>query len=159
MTDNIHEFPNRRPARSGNGSQPASTNEAIALLTACLALVRPVGMGEDEASDWLGAAVTTIGPVPIGLLDRACLTARRTCTHHSQIVPAIIAEVESERERSARLDEFTRPVSLPPPSYQMSQEELDELVAERGRGLSVALDRGLAISNGDGTFRLPDQAA
>lgn len=116
-------------------------------------------MGDDEALDWLGAAASAIGPVPIGNLDRACLTARRTCTHHSQIVPTIMAEVKTAASHRASIEEFTRPIALPPPAPGLSDGEFAEIVAERGRALSVALDRGLIVSNGDGTFRLPDRAA
>jgi hypothetical protein len=115
-------------------------------------------MDEHEAEEWLGAAVSAIGTVRIDVLDRACLTARRTCTHHSQIVPAVIAEVDSAAAQAARLTEWEQPVALPAPRG-LSRAEFDELIAERGRGLSVAIDRGEIISNGDGTFRLPDEAA
>lgn len=159
MTDNVHNFPDQRRGSSANGRLLASPEQTTALLTACLALVRPVGMGDDEALDWLGAAASTIGPVRLGVLDRACLNARRTCTHHSQIVPAIMADMATAEARAASIEEFTRPIALPPPDPRLTEDEFAEIVAERGRALSVALDRGLIVSNGDGTFRLPDRAA
>lgn len=128
-------------------------------MTACLALVRPVGMGDAEAEDWLGAAVASIGSVPIDLFNRACITARRTCKHHSAIVPTIAAQIETERAEANRLAEWTKPIALPPPSKGIGRDEFEKLVAERGRGLSAALDRGLILSDGNGNFRLPGRAA
>lgn len=128
-------------------------------MTACLALVRPVGMGDSEAEDWLGAAVSAIGEVPVALFNEACITARRTCKHHSQIVPTVSAQIATQRAEADRLSEWTKPVALPPPTEAIGQDEFEQLVAERGRGLSAALDRGLILSDGHGNFRLPGRAS
>jgi hypothetical protein len=60
-------------------------------LQRCLALVRPVGMSDDMARDWLTAAVAEVRNVPLGTLARACADVRKTATHHGQIIPAIMA--------------------------------------------------------------------
>ena len=147
----------QRPATSASGSRNATLAEMASQMTACLALVRPVGMGDNEADDWLGAAVSALGSVPIDLFNRACISARRTCKHHSQIVPTIAAQIETERAEASRLSEWTQPIAaLPSPG--IDQAEFERLVAERGRGLSVALDRGLILSDGNGNFRLPRAA-
>lgn len=159
MSDQIIDLNARRPGNSGSASRPASPAQAAALLTACLALVRPVGMGDDEAEEWLGAAVSALGTVRIGALDRACLEARRTCTHHSQIVPTIAAVIDADSAERARIAEWTRPAPPALPAPRIAQSLFEEIVAERGYRLSVHLDRGLVISNGDGTFRLPSTAA
>lgn len=158
MTGNIHQMHGQRPEKSGSVSRPASPAELTSQLTACLALVRPVGMGDTEAADWLGAAATSLAQVPIDLFNRACITARRTCKHHSAIVPTIAAQIETERAEANRLAEWTKPIALPAPSKGIGQAEFEKLVAERGRGLSAALDRGLILSDGNGNFRLPDAA-
>ena len=36
--------------------------------------------------------------------------------------------------------------------YRLTQEQVDELVAERGRGMSIARDRGLIHKRPDGRF-------
>lgn len=129
------------------------------MLTGCLALVRPVGMGDSEVEDWLGAAVQAVGPRRLSVLNAACAHAKRTCTHHAQVVPAIVAECERIEARETSIADFTLPALPAPPQPQLSAEDFERIIAERGRALSVALDRGLIVSNGDGTFRLPDRAA
>lgn len=64
----------------------------IAMLSASLSLVRPVGMTEGETSDWLNVAVDAVSHLPLHIFEQGCRAARQTCTHHSQIVPAIIVE-------------------------------------------------------------------
>jgi hypothetical protein len=130
---------------------------AIALLTACLALVRPAGMTDSEVEDWLRVAVQTVGQYPPRVLDAACMEARRTCTHFSQIVPAIVSSAEPEMAVLRRMAEWNAP-QLAPPKYRLAQEDFEAIVAERGLALSAHLDRGLIVSNGDGTFGLPDEA-
>lgn len=60
-------------------------------LQRCFALVRPVGMTDGAARDWLAAAVAELRNIPPATLARACADARKTVTHHGQIIPAIIA--------------------------------------------------------------------
>lgn len=159
QTDNIHPFPGSPRGRSANDLQPTPLDMAIALLTACLALVRPAGMTDNEVEDWLRVAVQTVGEYPPRVLDAACLEARRTCTHYSQIVPAIVAAAEPEMAVLRRMAEWNVPQLAPPPPPRLTDEEFDRIVAERGLALSAHIDRGLIISNGDGTFRQPDEAA
>lgn len=125
------------------------------MLTSCLALVRPVGMTAEEAGDWLGVAIGEVAHYPAGVLHEAAVEARRTCTHHSQIVPAIIEAAEERMARIRRMAELSVPLDLPalPPPPPLSDELFEQIVEERGLALSVHLDRGLIISNGDGTFR------
>jgi hypothetical protein len=74
--------------------RPTEPAAVTAHLTACLALVRPVGMSDADVGDWLRVAAREVGHLPPELLAEGCAAARRTCTHHSQIVPAIIRETE-----------------------------------------------------------------
>jgi hypothetical protein len=64
----------------------------IAMLSASLALVRPVGMTEKETADWLNVALDAVSHIPLHIFEVGARAARHTCTHHSQIVPAIVAE-------------------------------------------------------------------
>jgi hypothetical protein len=63
-----------------------------AQLSACLALVRPVGMTEGETEDWLAVAAEAIEHIPPHILEWGAKAARQKCTHHSQVVPTIITE-------------------------------------------------------------------
>jgi hypothetical protein len=125
------------------------------LLSSCLALVRPVGMTADEAEDWLGVAVGEVIHYPASVLHYAAVEARRTCTHHSQIVPAIVEAVDERMAHHRRMAELSAPIDLPalPAPPPLSDEEFERIVAERGVALSAHLDRGVILSNGDGTFR------
>jgi len=64
----------------------------VAMLSASLALVRPVGMAANETSDWLEVALDAVSHLPLHIFEMGVRAARQTCTHHSQIIPTIIAE-------------------------------------------------------------------
>ena len=57
-----------------------------------LALVRPIGMSDDMATDWLAAALVELRDMNDGAFYAGCRHARQTCTHHGQIIPAIAAK-------------------------------------------------------------------
>jgi hypothetical protein len=98
METNVHNLPAKRLPTSGDLSlptlsaklQPAPVTETVALLTACLALVKPAGMSGEDAQSWLRVAAKELAHLPSDLLADGCAQARRTCTHHGQIVPTII---------------------------------------------------------------------
>lgn len=131
------------------------------MLSSCLALVRPVGMTQGEAEDWLRVAVGEVLAYPAGVLHEAAVETRRTCTHHSQIVPALVAAAEERMAHFRRMAEFSVPIPVPqlPPPPPLSEAEFERIVAERGQALSAYLDRGVILSNGDGTFRRAESAA
>lgn len=79
----------------------------VAMLSASLALVRPVGMAANETSDWLEVALDSLSHLPLPIFEAGVRAARRTCTHHSQIVPAIITETR------VALDWHNRPKTSP----------------------------------------------
>lgn len=112
-------------------------------------------MGDGEAVDWLSVALGEVNHYPADVLDYATAEARRTCTHHAQIVPAVIAAAEERMAHRRRMAELSAPIDLPklPAPPLLSDEEFDRIVSERGLALSSHLDRGVIISNGDGTFR------
>jgi hypothetical protein len=98
MTDNnVTHLPARGrqlTTQSRDLLEPAKPTEIVHQLSACLALVRPVGMGDEAATEWLTVAATTLGALPPDMLAKGAEAARKTCTHHGQIVPKILAETE-----------------------------------------------------------------
>lgn len=100
-----------------------SKAEVIKHLTACLALVRPVGMNDDMATEWLAVAANEV----LGFAEQrpeqfmsACGRVRRECTHHGQIVPNILKGARCEWERQnepfltrAQIAEKQRRLELP----------------------------------------------
>lgn len=70
--------------------------DRVTELQRCFALVRPVGMTDSAARDWLLAAAAECGNMSDQAFKEGAATARRECTHHGQIVPTILkAKVES----------------------------------------------------------------
>ncbi len=113
----------------------------MALLTTCLALVRPVGFTDDNARDWLRVAGQEIAYLPLDILRDACAEARRTATHHAQIVPAIIKAGDQRWNERSRIDEFVRGFDaprLPPPApWQPTTDELDAIKRQVADSLSA----------------------
>ena len=70
--------------------------DTINELSACLALVRPAGMTEDMATEWLTVAASSLKGLSDYELAKGFRAARLECSHHSQIIPAIMkANAES----------------------------------------------------------------
>lgn len=85
---------------------PATLKQGKSELGACLTLVSPSGLTADDRKEWLAVAMQTLSGIPADLLARGCAKARRTCRFPSEIVPTIMAEVESEwRWRQRRMSE------------------------------------------------------
>lgn len=162
--DNIRHISEHPSARSPSAQSPAGMDLAIALLSSCLALVRPVGMGEAETAEWLGVAAGDVCHYPPSILDRACLEARRTCTHHSQIVPTIVKEADALTAREASLREASvpsnlhvlpQPARLPAP--KLTQADVDRMPAKLRE---IGLKCGALVQDADGTITpTPEQAA
>lgn len=68
---------------------PATSDQFRNELTACLALVVPVGMTEEARREWLMVAWETLKHLPADILASGCAAARKTADHPSKIVPAI----------------------------------------------------------------------
>ena len=92
---------------------PAKTSVAIDHLSACLALVRPVGMSDDAATEWLTIAATELKDLPAGVLERAAKQARQKCSHHGQIIPAILATQDVATWRAG--ESLSRAMRTEPP--------------------------------------------
>ena len=120
---------------------PSPVTEAVALLTTCLALVKPVGMSGDDARAWLTVAAGEVKHLPRDILEAACAEARKTCTHHGQIIPAILKEGE-ERLRNRR--KIVRADPLPPERqieqhrWAPTREELEAIRAEAVKNLRAS---------------------
>lgn len=141
---NVTAFPGKAaPATSGWKSPQnlPSPEQAVALLTSCLALVRPVGLSDDNARDWLRVAAGEVAKIDLDLLTEACAEARQSCTHHGQIVPRIIKattermearEAAWRRERELReWDQAWLRERLPAPApWQPTAAELEAVKNE-----------------------------
>ena len=70
------------------------------------ALVRPVSMSDETASDWLAAAIGETADMSDELFRQGVTEARRACTFHGQLVPAI-------RAPQKRVDDYRQSIGLP----------------------------------------------
>lgn len=114
-------------------------------LTACLALVAPVGMTEEAKRDWLAVAWQTLSHIPPDVLVIGARQARQICDHPSKLVPAIIAATKDTmawRREANRTDD----PQLPPPDY-VTPEEAEAILAEFGLKRASAPDAPLARSD------------
>jgi hypothetical protein len=120
-------------------------------------------MSEAEAEDWLGVAVGTVLDYPAGILDRASLEARRSCTHHSQIVPTIVREADVLMARNASLREASVPSNLhvlpaprrlPPP--KLTQADVDAMDAKL---IEIGISCGALVRDADGNVGPAPEAA
>lgn len=101
-------------------------------LTACLALVAPVGMTEEARRDWLAVAWGTLKHLPADVLESGCRVARETCDHPSKIVPAIIASTKDQMRLHREAREWSEPQqALPRPDY-VTPEQAAEILKEFG---------------------------
>lgn len=128
-----------RPAPPSRYSDltPATAKEFRDELTACLALVVPVGMSEESRRDWLRVAWGTLKFWPVDLLRIGCEEARRTCDHPAKIVPAIVEATKDTLDRRRDRGRGTDTLCIAGPGHRkpvmdrrgepMSQEDTDEL--------------------------------
>jgi hypothetical protein len=120
---------------SSDRLQPASNEVFRNELTACLALVVPVGMTEESRREWLAVAWATLKHLPPDVLAIGALAARQKCDHPAKIVPTIIAETQQvmgwrrESERSAALKQ--QQIEGPKENY-VTPEEAAKILEEFG---------------------------
>lgn len=117
-----------------------------AVLSASLALVRPVGMSSADVEDWLSVAIDTLAHLPLHIFESGARTARGRCTHHSQIVPAIL---DDTREALAW---HTRPkvnwgllLAAPEQKAPRAQEPLPDPASMSGALQRMGLSRGWLV--------------
>jgi hypothetical protein len=108
-------------------------------LLACLVLVAPSGMTADDRHAWIRVARETLKGIPEDLLQRGCKKARETCRFASEIVPAIVDEVQATWDRRKRDLAFERQAFENRHAPRLTQQEPDlvssELMAELVRSL------------------------
>ena len=121
----------RQAAPRSPSLAPATSEQFRNELTACLALVVPVGMTEEARREWLAVAWATVGHLPPDLLSIGCKAAREKCDHPSKVVPTILAETKEMlgwRRGSLRHEE---PLRLERPDY-VTPEQAAEILREFG---------------------------
>lgn len=88
-----------QPSGSGSGSAlpdpEVSLSEAITIISPCLALVRPIGMSDGAAEEWLSVAASELVGYSRWSVQSAAAHARKECSHHGQIIPAMMNHMES----------------------------------------------------------------
>lgn len=103
---------------SASVSEWASLDDAITLVSAMLALVRPTGMTDRAADEWIAVAASDLAGHKLNVLKAACTEARKTCTHHGQIVPTIMKEMREITPWKAPDRKPAQSQALPPPEIQ-----------------------------------------
>ena len=120
---------------------PATRDDFRNELTACLALVVPVGMTEEGRREWLAVAWQTVGYLPADLLRLGCRKAREKADHPSKIVPIILAETSYSLERRREhVQENTPRLAGPKPQY-CTPDQAKEILAEFGLASRFASNR------------------
>jgi hypothetical protein len=112
--------------------RPATREEFGTELTACLALVAPVGMDQEARREWLAVAWATLQHLPADMLAYGCKKARETADHPSKIVPTIMAETrdwyKTRQNIAAPIDclMIAAPTEEPKPEEPMTAEDIAE---------------------------------
>lgn len=100
----------------------------MAILSACLARVRPAGMSDDAAHEWLTVCATDVDHLPASVLQQAAREAGRMVTHHGQIIPTILnsftVKSHEQHERTVR--------QLQRDGHSLPGREMPRLVSTRG---------------------------
>ena len=99
-------------------------------------------MGQREADDWLRVAVGEVSYFPTDILSDACRDARRTATHHAQIIPAIIKYADERlairRKAATALHEIVpAPHRITQDQWAPTQSEIDAIKAYSANALSA----------------------
>lgn len=142
---------------------PATRDDFRRELTACLALVAPVGMSEDARTEWLKVAWGSLNGIPADLLTRGCAAARRSCDHPAKIVPAIIAEIdETWAWRKKQPDPSTLSLAPPQPIRRSLMDRRGEAMTEAETEELNAILEGLGATaryRADGSRYVVEKAA
>lgn len=135
----VAEVPATQP--NSRSTDCISASEVIPPLAGCLALVRPVGMSEAAAAEWLAVAAGELAGYSRPLVLAGMADARKRCTHHAQIVPHVITWMEEatpwrlgkplHRELPAAQRE-----ALPPPAVSNLIADATRSLSADGRGSS-----------------------
>jgi hypothetical protein len=142
---------------------PATAAEFRNELTACLALVVPVGMSEESRRDWLTVAWGTLKFWPVDLLRIGCEEARRTCDHPSKIIPAIVEATKDslQRRRDRSRDDGPLRIAGPTPKKPVMDRRGESMSEDDTAELNGILERlgASARYRPDGSRYMIEQAA
>ncbi len=120
------------PSRMSSGLTPATPQELVTELTACLTLCAPAGFTEAARTEWFKVARQTVGYLPLDLLGIGCDHARKVADHPSKIVPAIISASHDLYEGRRKAEREAR--SVPALGYMPKRD----VMARRGEAMSEA---------------------
>jgi hypothetical protein len=128
LPTSLRDLANSALAEAEAALKPASTDDFRKQLTACLALVAPSGMAENDRNEWLRVAWGTLRDVPPDLLARGCDVARRHCDHPAKIVPTILREIETSLAERRNTGRRVRELLAGPKRYpwEQAEREFDE---------------------------------
>ncbi len=110
--------------------RPATSDQFRNELTACLALVVPVGMTEESRREWLTVAWGTLKHLPPDALLVGCKAARETCDHPSKIVPAILKATEQMMSWKRDAPSSSAYVALPAPRVRPVMDRRGEAMSD-----------------------------
>lgn len=131
-------------SRTCSALAPATPEELVTELAACLTLCVPAGMTGDARTEWFKVARLTVGHLPLDLLRIGADHARSVADHPSKICPAIIAgakELYEQRRRHAAEDR-ERANALPPPTKRNVMDRRGEAMSEEDTAeLNATLER------------------
>ena len=108
-----------------------------------LNLVRPVGMNDEMASDWLASALAEFHHLPDSAFMAGVRKARRTCNHHAQIVPTVLDEAEKVQARTVGavfMDDWHKAMADYANDFKpriADQSETQKLITQAAQGLKV----------------------
>lgn len=109
----------------------------MAELSRCLVPVRPVGMSDDAATEWLLVLYADVCHLPESLLIAACAEARSKCTRHGEILPAILnSDVVQWSDCMERSAARALAPHQPPPRLSESGE-VASLISDTARALKA----------------------
>ena len=137
MTD-IPNLP--APPRQQSEQSPPSVDEIIAELSRCLTAVRPVGMSDDAAHEWLVVAAADVRHLSLSTLRSACREARAKCDRHSQILAAILGSdaVKSESQfKALAWDRDVHRPQLEAPRWKPKPGELEQIMQEAAEAVKA----------------------
>ena len=132
MTTEIQNHP--------GATQPNSQEHTSAIinhLNACLTMVRPAWMSDESAAEWLAIAATDLRHLDLKTLAQAAREARGKCTHHGQIVPAILESKAVAEERSFKALKRGLGWDGPPAPRLTGKSEVQQLIQATANDLTA----------------------
>lgn len=124
--------------------RPCGAKTGTAELVACLALVAPTGMREEERQQWLAVARQTLKGMPEDLLRLGAQHARENATHPAQVVAMIVRHVKGywdDRKRTLGQLHREQQELLPPPKHEAVPREVTRRILQEV-GLKMEQDDG-----------------